>query len=316
MGTWNCLPLLLLALPSVLSRAYTNEDSLMYPYGEAYGDITTPEDDDGGTDSIALTHSVTFFSETYGSLHVNNNGAISFNGPVTAYTPDGFPIPEFWMICPYWADVDNECGGDIFFRQTTEEELMQRLSKDVNEVFQGLKFKSQWAFIVTWDKVAYHGTESNKTNTFQAVIAVDYHRTVVIFNYLDIQWTTGTASGGDALTGLGGITAQAGFNAGLKYFNIPLSRTPHIVNIKSSSNIGRPGRWIFMVHDFQVPGGCIHQDSFLNFGQVMWNDDSCSHKCSCKHNGKVQCDAKPCDEGLVCLPSGRHFMCQINEEDC
>lgn len=29
-----------------------------------------------------------------------------------------------------------------------------------------------------------------------------------MFNYEEIMWTTGTASGGDPLTGLGGTTAQ------------------------------------------------------------------------------------------------------------
>lgn len=31
-----------------------------------------------------------------------------------------------------------------------------------------------------------------------------------MFNYEEINWTTGTASGGDPLTGLGGVMAQVG----------------------------------------------------------------------------------------------------------
>ncbi|XP_056400521.1 alpha-tectorin-like isoform X2 [Hyla sarda] len=323
MGTWNCIMVVLLALLSVLSSgyghlSYTHPGSIMYRYGPAYKDMLTEFEDDGGTDSIALTHSFTYFDEIHRSLFVNNNGAISFKTPVTAYTPDGFPLPEYTMICPYWADCDNEINGTIGFRQTTEPEFMKQLSDDINGAFEGLEFEADWAFVATWDEVAYHGSESDKTNTFQCVLVVDNRRSVVIFNYHDIQWTTGTASGGHPLTGLGGIPAQAGFNTGNTYFNMPNSRTEHILNVKSSSNVGKPGRWMFQVDEarLKAPGGCFHQDTFLHYGQTIWTDEKCGEKCSCKHQGKMQCEDKGCDEGHVCAPSGRHFMCQIDEIDC
>ncbi|KAM3923123.1 alpha-tectorin-like [Leptodactylus fuscus] len=303
MRTWTCFLGLLLG-------------STLYPFGESHNDYTTDLEDDGGTDKIELTHSFTFFGEIHRSLYVNNNGAISFKGPVTAYTPDAFPLSDFCMICPFWADADNECGGLIYYRQTVDEIILKRLSEDIRSAFTGLDFTAHWAFIATWDNVAYHGTESNKTNTFQCVLAADGYKSVAIFNYHDIQWTTGTASGGDPKTGLGGYAAQAGFNTGTEYFNMPLSRTEHMKNIHTTSNVGIPGCWMFQVDHLKAPGGCIHQDSFLSHGQIIWSDESCNQKCSCKHNGKVECHDKPCDEGLVCQSSGRHFLCQIDEEDC
>lgn len=45
-------------------------------------------------------------------------------------------------------------------------------------------------------------------NTFQAVLITDSTRAFVIYNYNKIEWTTGTASDGNADTGLGGIPAQ------------------------------------------------------------------------------------------------------------
>lgn len=47
-----------------------------------------------------------------------------------------------------------------------------------------------------------------KVNTFQAVLVSDGSKSFCMFNYGDISWSTGTASGGDPLTGLGGTTAQ------------------------------------------------------------------------------------------------------------
>ncbi|XP_066465374.1 sushi, nidogen and EGF-like domain-containing protein 1 [Eleutherodactylus coqui] len=220
-----------------------------------------------------MTHSFMFFGKRYRHCFVNNNGAISFGKPMSSYTPDGFPIKGANMICPYWADTDvedippqmthNPC---IYWRQTTEESLRKSVSKDLNSMFESteshVSIDVNYLFLATWHRVPYHGSESNRTNTFQCVFASDKkERSYVMFNYHDINWTTGTASDGDAHTGLGGIPAQAGFNTEDNYFNMPMSRTEHIINIKSTTNCGIPGRWVFRVDDFAVPGGCLHKAS-------------------------------------------------------
>ena len=86
-----------------------------------------------------------------------------------------------------------------------------------------------------------------QTNTFQCVLATNGYKSFVIFLYAHgrIQWTTGDLSGG--VIGLGGNEALAGINAGdgVKSIMIPGSRTPEIVNIDETSNVGVPGVWIF-----------------------------------------------------------------------
>lgn len=47
-----------------------------------------------------------------------------------------------------------------------------------------------------------------QVNTFQSVLISDGVSYFAMFNYGEITWSTGTASGGDPLTGLGGTTAQ------------------------------------------------------------------------------------------------------------
>lgn len=52
---------------------------------------------------------------------------------------------------------------------------------------------------------------------------------------------------------------KAGFNAGdgVRYFNIPHSRTSAIINISSTSNYQIPGMWIFQVDGETVKNtGC------------------------------------------------------------
>lgn len=51
-----------------------------------------------------------------------------------------------------------------------------------------------------------------QVNTFQAVLITDGVSSFALFNYHEISWTTGTASGGDPLTGLGGVMAQVSFS--------------------------------------------------------------------------------------------------------
>ena len=47
-----------------------------------------------------------------------------------------------------------------------------------------------------------------QNNSFQAVLITDGRHSYAIFNYGNIEWTTGTASGGNWTTGLGGTPAQ------------------------------------------------------------------------------------------------------------
>lgn len=52
------------------------------------------------------------------------------------------------------------------------------------------------------------GVSLSQVNTFQSVLISDGIFHFAMFNFGEITWSTGTASGGDPLTGLGGTTAQ------------------------------------------------------------------------------------------------------------
>ena len=69
--------------------------------------------------------------------------------------------------------------------------------------------------------------------------------------YLDdgIQWTSGDANLGS--NGLGGISAQVGFDSGdgVNFLQFAEALTDDTVNIENTSNIGDPGYYIFAVHE-------------------------------------------------------------------
>ncbi|HEY6017537.1 MAG TPA: nidogen-like domain-containing protein, partial [Gaiellaceae bacterium] len=70
-----------------------------------------PPNDDGSTDAVALPFTLNFFGNSYGSLYVNNNGNVTFNGRMSTYTP--FPIVSTGtpLIAPYFGDVDTRGAG-------------------------------------------------------------------------------------------------------------------------------------------------------------------------------------------------------------
>ncbi|XP_076216835.1 alpha-tectorin-like isoform X1 [Aptenodytes patagonicus] len=249
---------LLVMLGAVMNGQLVYENvSLLYPYGPQQHDHKNPKLDDGTSKEISLTVPFTFYGKKHQTLYVNNNGVVSFGVRVKQYTPDPFPLADGRpFVAPYWADVDNVLGGDIFYRETTDPMLLARITKNINHYFPKIPFTAIWAFVATWDHVAYYGSTSKKGNTFQAALTTDTKTSFIILNYEDIQWTTGKASGGDAKTGLGGTPAHAGFNSGdqTNFYNIPGSQTEAIINITQTSNVNIPGRWVFQVDEFKVTG--------------------------------------------------------------
>lgn len=60
-------------------------------------------------------------------LQVNNNGHISFDGPVSAYEPVPFPLngsgfDATQLIAPYWADADTQPGGTVWYRESSSQQ--------------------------------------------------------------------------------------------------------------------------------------------------------------------------------------------------
>ncbi|KAM8787743.1 sushi, nidogen and EGF-like domain-containing protein 1 [Rhynchonycteris naso] len=305
-----------------------------YPFGAEHGDAVTPKQDDGGSGLQPLSVPFPFFGAEHSGLYVNNNGIISFLKEVSQFTPVAFPIAkDRCVVAAFWADVDNRRAGDVYYREAADPATLRRATEDIRRYFPELPdFSATWVFIATWYRVTFFGgSPSSPVNTFQTVLITDGKFSFTIFNYESITWTTGThaSSGGDA-TGLGGIAAQAGFNAGdgRRYFSIPGSRTADMAEVETSTNVGVPGRWAFRIDDAQVRvGGCAHATSVclalrpcLNGGKCI---DDCvtgnpSYTCSCLsgftgrrcHLDVNECASHPCQNGGTCTHGINSFSCR------
>ncbi|XP_014377682.1 sushi, nidogen and EGF-like domain-containing protein 1 isoform X1 [Alligator sinensis] len=305
-----------------------------YPFGLEQGDAVTLKQDDGGSGLQPISVKFPFFGVAHTGLYVNNNGIISFLKEVSQFTPVAFPISkDRRVVAAFWADVDNRRAGDVYYRESKDQALLERATKDIGQYFPEFpEFSAQWVFIATWYRVTFFGGSSfSPVNTFQIVLITDGKLSFTIFNYESITWTTGmhASSGGD-FAGLGGIAAQAGFNAGdgKRYFNIPGSRTDDIVDVEMTTNVGIPGRWVFRIDDAQVQvGGCNNTTSVCLTLRPCLNGGKCiedcitgnpSYTCSCLagftgkrcHLDVDECLSHPCQNGATCINGVNSFSCQ------
>ena len=86
---------------------------------------------------------------------MNKNGIISFQLPFTEYKPQRFPLNNLIpLIAPFWDDVDVGRGGNIFFKETSNANLLQRARDQLQELFPSSgNFTPTTLFIATWDRV-------------------------------------------------------------------------------------------------------------------------------------------------------------------
>ncbi len=158
--------------------------------------FSTPfRNDDGSSASIPLGFNFCFYGTTYNSLFINNNGNVSFGSSYSTFSANSFPDPSFVMIAPFWGDVDTRgaASGLVYFKKTAT------------------------SLIVKWNNVGYFSSMSDKLNDFQLILTDGSDPLLpngnnIAFCYGDMQWTTGSASGGTG--GFGGTPATVGVNKG------------------------------------------------------------------------------------------------------
>jgi VCBS repeat-containing protein len=123
---------------------------------------------------------------------------------------------------------------------------------------------------ITWDDVGYFNSQTNLLNAFQLqLIDRGDGNFDIVFRYEDINWTTGSASGGSG--GLGGTPARAGYTAGdgnpAHYFELAGSGTQNPM-LALEDTVGNTG--IAGVHVFEVRAGDV--GSPTSAGTIEFSD--------------------------------------------
>ncbi len=240
--------------PSAMEISYSNIQSLTESLDETdtteltairsgFDAYSLAANDDGSTPQVDIGFDVNFYGRMYNQLFVNNNGNVTFDSPMSEYTPSAL-IQNIGtsVIAPFFADVDTLGAGSSLVTYGT-----------------GL-IDGRAAFGVNWVDVGYFASHADKLNSFQLIIVDRSDRNPgdidMEFNYSTINWETGDASLG--INGFGGYSARAGYSNGSGQPETFFEFEGSGVNgafldssltglIHGSRNSNRLGRYIFFV---------------------------------------------------------------------
>jgi|GEM_PF-1030455 len=222
---------------------------------------TLAPNDDLSTGAIPLGFTANFFGQMFTDAFVNNNGNITFNAPLGTFTPFDLLSTATPIIAPFFADVDTGAHG-------------MPVTYDTGTI------AGRPAFVVNWIDVDYFNSNpahGDQLNTFQLVLidrsdiaAGDFD---IEFNYGEIVWETGDASGGT--NGLGGSSARAGFANGVDtafelagsaingaFLDSGPAATSLIQNSMNSTNLGR---YVFFARSGGIGGSAPNMGDGIEF---------------------------------------------------
>ncbi len=196
--------------------------------------------DDYSTGQINFPFNFNFYGTIQNYCWINNNGNVSFDGPYSSYTASGFPVNGYPMLAPFWADVDTRNAGSGLMWYKVEPHRV----------------------IVIWDAVGYYPNAADKLNKFELIFTDGTDPLIgignnVAFSYDDMQWTTGSASGGSG--GFGGVPSTCGVNKG------------------DGSVYALIGRFDHEGIDYDGPGGIADGVSYLDCKNFFFNTSNSSN---------------------------------------
>lgn len=231
------------------------------------GTVARCDDCFAGPTTLGFT--ANYFGTSYTNTFVSNNGYVTFGAGQGTYTPSGLTAAYAGLpiIAAFFADVDTRPanGGTVNYGTGS--------------------YMGAAAFGVTWNSVGYFANQTNKLNTFELILvdasagnsAGDFD---IYFNYDQVQWETGGASGGS--NGLGGVSAAVGYARGTGAAGTYGQLAGSLVNgalidggpnaLVSNTNDGVIGQYKFSVRNggvVQPPNGVPEPTSLALVGAAL-----------------------------------------------
>jgi hypothetical protein len=263
---------LLLLLPAILLAQNTFGSAIRELSGLTANILSRNDDSFVGPVNLGFTANV--FGTTTTQVFVNNNGNFTVGTGLSAFTPGPIASSSTIMFAAFWGDVDTRVGNEVTFGTTN--------------------INGNAAFGAWWNDVGYFSQRTDRLNDFQLILISRADTCPpglptcgnfdIEYNYGQIQWETGGASGG--VNGLGGNSARAGFtNATGTSFELAgsgingafLNGGPNAL-VAGSFNSAQAGRYVFEVRNSTIgTPGATQQNPVLPSsrdpnGQLRFNN--------------------------------------------
>lgn len=272
----------------------------LYPFGDVHRDQRLSVGDDVSSPSVHLITPITFYDDKYTSLYINLNGIISFDTELPDYRSNLIIPFDYKVISPFFADVDITLSGNVYYRETQDPSLLNKVAQDIQKAFpQRYDFRPRSLLIATWDSVAAFESQFEPTNTFQVLIASDGTDSFCLFLYPadGINWVRGHGKDSPQHED---VPAQAGFDSGEYglYYTLPGSGNNEVQQLSTWSNVGRPGVWVFQI-------GATH-------GKNIVTPDLGAENGPVRDSGVASCAAggdRLCHVNARCTDYSRGFCC-------
>lgn len=191
----------------------------------SFTDVAMQGTDDGSwpTDTGAQVFPFGFHINYFGvqepGAYINNNGNLTFTGPLSGYTPFGMAGTTTPIIAPYFADVETIAGNRV------------NIGTGMLDGFH--------AFVANWPGVeCYSNGNAAITDNFQVILidrpdlgtSANGDNFQIEFNYNSLLWDAGQYTGGDAncTHASNANSAAAGYSDGSRiaghYYQLPGSQ--------------------------------------------------------------------------------------------
>lgn len=128
LGTVQVIPSISTLAPAKVKPNNSNKSSACNCYVEPDGTYTLAmqPNDDGSSVYIPIPFSFNLYGTNYTGIYINNNGNITFNGPMAIFSASAFPSTINSIVAPFWADVDTRNGfGQVVYKNNTNCRIYQ-----------------------------------------------------------------------------------------------------------------------------------------------------------------------------------------------
>ena len=110
-------------------------------------------------------------------MQVSTNGVISFGATFTNHHSHPFPLSARLsdiLIAPFWDDSNVVTGGQILFRLSDNQTLLNEVGSTINNSLEyDYDFTPTMLFIVTWNRIPEYGGSSNIVSVIIVIISID-----------------------------------------------------------------------------------------------------------------------------------------------